>query len=132
MAQQMALAADVPTALARLRDLARAQDCAIFAVGGPDALDDVGCASILSYALPPLAAFDSEMVLLVTPSGVGIHCTSALWAGSLQPALEEAFDGTDDLDIVAHVPELGLARDDLLPGVSERCEDSEAEPGGIE
>ena len=94
--------------LARLRSVAASLDCAVLAAGGPDANDPDGSA-LLSFAFPHVDIED--VVLMVAPSGILLYCPPAVWAGALQPALEDATDADSQalLNITAYVPEPGLS-----------------------
>ncbi len=100
--------------LARLRAAAAETGTAFAAAGGADGVN----VALLSYAFSTLpgdcwAAPDAELVLVVTPQTVLVHCSAAAWEAGVGGALEDEADGVEDiLDVEAYVPPPGASTEE--------------------
>lgn len=98
--------------LARLVSASSSTGCAFVAAGGKDAFTgDATATHLLDYVLGTLPqeardAVQEELILVVTPSAILIHCTALPWLESLLPALEDTAREADNLIVDAYVPEL--------------------------
>ena len=102
------------SSLSRLRAAAAETNTAFAAAGGDDGVN----ASLLSYVFSTLpsecwAAPEAELILVVSPRTIFVHCSAFAWEAGIGAALEDAGGGAEsDLEVEAYVPAPGVSADE--------------------
>jgi hypothetical protein len=106
--------ATLVSSLSRLRAAAAETNTAFAAAGGDDGVN----ASLLSYVFSTLpsecwAAPEAELILVVNPRTIFVHCSAFAWEAGIGAALEDAGGGAEsDLGVEAYVPAPGVSADE--------------------
>jgi hypothetical protein len=104
------------SSLSRLRAAAAETNTAFAAAGGDDGVN----ASLLSYVFSTLpsecwAAPEAELILVVSPRTIFVHCSAFAWEAGIGAALEDAGGGAEsDLEVEAYVPAPGVSAEDIV------------------